>query len=237
MNVPSINAPIARRSAPNFAHGGVWIDAQRFVRVVFLQIDAQHRRAAHVVQINAAVFDAETGTLVPAKSPAKGRYKVDVEVGPQYESQREATIETMEKVMDMVGQESRYFPPLLAMWMKNISGTGLGELKEFNRMEMLKLGLTEPENEEEAQMLQQLQQEVDPQEELNDAIAVQQKAEAISLVASAKNKDADTAKKAAETKQIQVETAETLQSMRGTDGVAHLTYNPQTGGLDATAAS
>lgn len=155
-----------------------------------------------IKQVNEAVMDEETGELVIGSSITDGKFKVDVDVGPQYETQREATVGVLIDVIQMVGDKSKYFDPLMAMLMKNISGTGLEELKEFNRNEILKMGLAKPETEEEIQMLQHLSQQVDPQTELNKSIAEQQKAEAQSLMAGAKQKLADAEKKKAETKEI-----------------------------------
>ncbi|MCP5012449.1 MAG: hypothetical protein GY942_20915, partial [Aestuariibacter sp.] len=183
--------------------------------------------SASLQQINTTIIDKESGTQVTANTFIDKRYKVDVQVGPQYESQREATVETLERLIALVGVESKYFEPMMAMWMKNISGTGLEELKEFNRDQMLRMGLTEPETEEEEQMLAQLSQQVDPQEELNASIAAQQQAEARSLDASAEQKLADTMKKKAETVEI-------LEGIGAdADGVTRLIFNPQTGGLDS----
>lgn len=166
------------------------------------------------VNINAPVFDKESGTFVVGESISGKKFKVSARIGPQYETQREATIETLERVMDMVGNESKYFGALLAMWMKNITGTGLEELKDFNRQEMLKMGLTEPETPEEEKMIQMLQQQIDPQEELTKAASEQQKAEAMNLVASAKQKEADTKKKGAETVKIMSEIAGSMGERR-----------------------
>jgi len=157
---------------------------------------------------------SETGELITPTVISKGRFKVDVEVGPQYESQREATVESLQKAIEAVGPESPYFAPLMAMWMKNISGTGLDELKEFNRNQMLQMGLAKPENDEEAQMLESLQNQVDPQEELNKSISNQQNAEAKSLEAGAQQKLADAAKKKAETVKIMTEIPQSFMERR-----------------------
>ena len=156
----------------------------------------------NVVPINNEVLYPDQARLVTGNKVAAGKFKVDVEVGPQYESQREATVETLERAMQLVGEQSKYFEPLIAMWLKNISGTGLDVVKEFNRREMLKMGLSEPETEEEEQMLEQLRAAVDPNDELIKAAKDQQQAEALNLVESAKNKAADTEKKKAETQEI-----------------------------------
>ena len=187
---------------------------------------------ASTIKINAPILDRQTGTLVVGEDISGKKFKVSARIGPQYETQREATIETLERVMDMVGNESKYFSALLAMWMKNISGTGLEELKEFNRNEMLKMGLAKPENEEEQQMLQILSQQVDPQAELTQAASEQQKAEAANLMASAENKAADTMKKKAETAEIISEIG-LKRAQAALEAGQRLRYNPTNGMLES----
>lgn len=177
--------------------------------------------------LNQEIMDNETGKIVLSNNITDKRFKVDVEVGPQYESQREATVETLERAMQLVGPESKYFEPMMSMWMQNIAGTGLNELKEYNRNEMLKMGLAKPETEEEQAMLERLSQQADPQAELNQSIAEQQKAEARSLDASAQQKLADAQKKKAETVEI-------LEGIgKDPDGVTRLKFNEQTGQLES----
>jgi hypothetical protein len=121
----------------------------------------------------------------------------------------------------------KYADPMVAMLLKNISGTGIAKLKDVVRDEMLRMGLEDPETEEEMQMLEQMSQEQDPQEVLNQSIAAQQQAEAESLMASAEQKRADTMKKKAETVEI-------LEGIgKDPDAITRLKYNPETGGLES----
>lgn len=152
-------------------------------------------------KINTRILDEETGVFV-AGNTLKGRFKVDVEVGPQYESQREATVETLERVIEMIGPENEFFRPALTMYLKNITGTGLKEFQAFVRRVELQQGLAKPQTEEEQQMVQQMSQQTDPNKELAEAATRQQDAEARSLDASAEQKLADTMKKKAETVKI-----------------------------------
>ena len=137
------------------------------------------------------VMDKKKGELIEINDISKGKFKVYSETAPMYQSQQEATIRSIEAVIDKVGENSAYFTPLMAMWMENISGTGLKPLKEFNRKQMLQLKLIEPETPEEEQLLQELAQQVDPDQELVKAAANQQNAEAKNLEASSVQKIAD----------------------------------------------
>jgi len=161
-----------------------------------------------IEQLNVQSLDPQTGNPIQLNDLSRGKFSVDVEVGPQYESQKEATIESIESVIEKIGENSPYFAPLIAMWMENITGTGLDPLKKFNRNLMLKQGLVEPETPEEEQMLQSLQEQTDPQEELVKAAANQQNAEAKNLEASAGQKYADAQNKQADSQLKKAQAAE-----------------------------
>ncbi len=181
---------------------------------------------------------------------SRGKYKVNVTVGPQYDTQREATLDSVERIMGVVGEQSSYFGPLLSMWVENVSGTGLDPLKEFNRKQMLLSGLVQPdpENQEEMQMVQQASQRKSPEDELQLAAAQQQIAEAKYMNAGAAQRMADAGKKTAETDKIRGET-KNIAREGGADYIARrmekvlkstpapvaprrLRYNPNTGNLD-----
>ena len=155
-------------------------------------------------QLNSMSLDP-SGNPIMINDLSKGRFGVDVELTPQYESQKRATVESIERVIEKLPENSQYFAPVLAMWMENITGIGLKPLKEFNRKLMLRQGLVEPDNDEEIQLLEQLSQQTDPQDELAAAATEQQRAEAQNLLASSKNKEADTKKKEVETMKIRSE--------------------------------
>lgn len=161
-----------------------------------------------IEQLNIQSLDPQTGNPIQLNDLSKGRFSVDVEVGPQYESQKEATIESIERVIEKVTPDSPYFGPLMAMWMENISGTGLQPLKDFNRELMLRQGLASPENDEEQAIAEQLQQQTDPQEELIKAATNQQNAEADNLRASSAGKIASAQKDLATAEKTKAETAE-----------------------------
>ena len=161
-----------------------------------------------IEQLNQQSLDPQTGNPIQMNDLSRGRFSVDIEVGPQYESQKEATIESLERVLEKLPENSPYFGPVLSMWMENISGTGLKPLKEFNRNLMLRQGLIEPENGEEEQIVQQVQQQTDPNDELIKAATAQQNAEAKNLEASSVGKIASAQKDLATAEKTKAETAD-----------------------------
>lgn len=159
-------------------------------------------------QLLATVMDKETDKQVEANDLRGKRFQAYADVGPQYDSLREQTVEDLKGMFDTLGNlpaGEQYLPVLMSVMMENITGVGLEPIKEFNRRIMLQQGLIQPETPEEEQMLAELQQqaqEPDPNQALIEAASEQQLAEGRSLDASSLQKTADAAKKQAETEEI-----------------------------------
>ena len=181
-------------------------------------------------------LDSETGEPRVINDLSKGDFKVNIKVSPQYESQREATLESIERVIAALGDNNPFSDELTDAWVSNISGVGLEGVKKKVRERKLISGAVEPETEEEAQMLQGLSQQKNPQEELTLAAAEQQRAEAENLQASSVQKMADAKKKQAEavkiTEEIQDGFIERRLKQLDAERPKRLRYNPQTGSLD-----
>ena len=144
--------------------------------VTLLAIDGEEYEA----RLLDTVMDRETGTPRQINDVTKGRFEVIVDAGPSYQSRREATVSNLTEIIQMVGQDSDYFAPMMAMLIDNIDGNGLDKLKQFNSRIMLQMGLREPEDEEEEAMMEQLRQPQPPgpEEELLRATAQKEAAEA-----------------------------------------------------------
>lgn len=154
------------------------------------------------------VMDEKTGKLVMSNDLRGKRFQSFADVGPQYDTLNEQATEEIKSTIDLVkgvpGGE-QYLPILLSLLFKNFNAAGVDELKKFNRKVMLKLGLAEPESDDERAFVAQIQdqqQQDDPQAKLLAAAAEQQQAEARSLDASSVQKVADAKKKVAETQKI-----------------------------------
>ena len=162
------------------------------------------------VQLLEQVIDEDTGQIVEANNLTNSRFQADADVGPQYETMAEQTVEDLKGMLETLGSMpagEQYLPALMAVLMDNITGVGLDPIKELNRRIMLTSGLVKPATPEEEAMVQQAQQpKEDPNAELLKAAALQQQAEARSLDASSVQKTADANKKVAETEQIRIET-------------------------------
>lgn len=160
------------------------------------------------------VADEETGKQIMSNDLRGKRFMSYADVGPQYDSVREETVEELKGTIELLAKipgGERYIPVLLAAIMDNITGVGLEPIKELNRRVMLEMGMVKPETPEEEKMLEGIKQQAqqpDPQQKLIEAAANQQQAEARSLDASSLQKTADANLKDAQV----VETLEGIQT-------------------------
>ena len=150
------------------------------------------------------------GDQVEINSLEGKRFKSYSDSGPQYETQREETVEIAKGILEAISRipgAEQYSMPLLFTIFDNMPSDGMRIVKEFNRKLMLIQGIVKPETDEEKQMVAQAQQpQEDPQQKLVEAAANQQNAEARQLDASSLDKVASAEKKAAETQKILTET-------------------------------
>lgn len=169
-----------------------------------------------------SVMDQQTGQFVESNDLRTKKFKSYADVGPQYETQREQTVEDMKGIMELlpnVQGGEQYMPIALAVLMDNITGAGLGPLKDFNNRKMIELGLKEPKTDEEIEFAQQLAQAAgapNPQAELIEAATQQSLAEARNLDAASAEKVANTALKEAQTAKTIAEIGNEQEKVRQT---------------------
>ena len=160
-------------------------------------------------QLFEQVMDEETGTLVEANTLTGKKFQSYADVGPQYETLREQTVEDLKGMLEVLGPlpaGAPYLQVLMAVLLDNITGVGLDPIKEFNRNIMLAQGLVKPQNEEEEAIVAQAQQpQEDPNADLAKAVEQQQLAEARNLDSDSIDNIESARKKAAETLKIQSE--------------------------------
>ena len=159
-------------------------------------------------QLHETVIDSETGQIIAVNTLRGKKFRSYSDVGPQYETMREQTVEELKGMLDTFiksGVGAQYTDVMVSVLLQNITGVGLDPIKELNRRIMLAQGTVKPETPEEEQIVAQLQeqaQQPDPNQGLIEAATNQQNAEARSLDASSFQKIADANKKEAETVQI-----------------------------------
>lgn len=175
-------------------------------------------------QLLRAVLDEDSGKLIRANDLTGKKFRVYADVGPQYNTLREQTVEDLKGMLDSIKEipgAQQYLAPMLAVMMDNITGVNLDTLKDFNRRIMIMQGLAKPETDEEKQMLADMQAQQnnpDGQALLLAAAAEQASAEARERESKVVDNMASAAKKQAETNQIISETrtneAKTLVEIR-----------------------
>lgn len=162
------------------------------------------------------VLDDKTGRLVEANNIIGKKFRVYSDIGPQYDTLREDTVETLKGLLEVLRDQpsgQQYTDAIIATMLENATGTGMTPIREIARKNLILQGLQKPETEEEKQMLAEAQQpQEDPQAALVAAAAEQATAEArereskvLDNTASAQKKQAETQKTAVETQILQQE--------------------------------
>ena len=132
-------------------------------------------------QLLKQVVDEESGKIIQANNLSGKRFHAYADAGPQYETAREQTVEDLKGMLDVLKdtpEGQQYTAAIIATLLDNITGVGLGPLKDMNRRIMLLQGLIKPETDEEQAFVEEASQpQPDAQQELLQAAAEQQRAE------------------------------------------------------------
>lgn len=161
-----------------------------------------------IMRINDEVIDAETGRPVVLNGLAKMKFNVAVDVGPSFNSQKDATVSVLQDIYAAMDPADPKRGAVLSMMIDNLTADGIDDLKRINRQQMLASGVAQPRNDEEIQIVIQAQQAAanqppDPQSQALIAVAAEAEAKA-------QKAQADTMKAMAEVEKFRAETAETL---------------------------
>jgi hypothetical protein len=148
---------------------------------------------------------SETGEVIMENDLSRAKFDVNVDVGPSSSSKRAATVRALTGMM-AITDDPQTKQVLQAMAMMNMEGEGIGEVRDFFRKQLLRLGVVKP-TEQEAQMLMQEQQMQGQQQDPN-AIFLQAAAE--EATAKAAQARASVIKTVADAGLAKAKTAETL---------------------------
>lgn len=135
-------------------------------------------------QLLKTVLDEQTGKLIQANDLTGKKFRVYADVGPQYDTLKEQTVEDLKGMLVVLGDQpggQQYTDAIIATILENIDGVGLGPLKDAVRRNMIGQGLIKPETDEEKQQLEAAQEaaaQPDPQQKLVEAAALQAEGEA-----------------------------------------------------------
>jgi len=146
---------------------------------------------------------SETGEMVMENDLGRAKFDVNVEVGPSSTSKRAATVRALTGMM-AITDDQQTKQVLQAMAMMNMEGEGIGDVRDYFRKQLVRMGVVKPTEQEQKEMMVELQgQPEDPNKVFLQAAAE----EAIAKAAKAR---ADTVKTVADAGLSRARTAETL---------------------------
>ena len=129
-----------------------------------------------------SVLDENTGRLTETNNLEGKKFRVYSDVGPQYDTLRQQTVDDLKGMLEVLRSQEggqQYTDAIIATILENVTGVGLGPLKDIVRRNMLMQGIVKPETDQEKEMVAASQQpQGDPQAELVAAAAQQALAEA-----------------------------------------------------------
>ncbi len=153
-------------------------------------------------------LDEKSGKLIELNNLTGKKFRAYADVGPQYDTLKEQTVEDLKGMLEAminIPSGDQYIPAILSTLLENITGVGLGPLKELNRRIMIVQGLIKPETDEEKQMLakvEEQQNQPDPNQQLIEAASRQADGEARERESKVLVNTADAIKRGAETRKI-----------------------------------
>ena len=152
----------------------------------------------------------ESGKVEYENDLAEADFDVGVDIGPSSASKKQSTVRSLTGMMSIT-QDPETLQVLGAMAMMNMEGEGIGEVRDYFRHKLIKMGVVKPSDEEMAALQQELQnQPPDPNVEFLKASADQASAAAVKA-------RADTVLTIAKAKETEAKTAETLSNIDRAD--------------------
>jgi hypothetical protein len=161
--------------------------------------------AAATVTLMQPMVDQETGEVRMANDLSEAKFDVNVDVGPSSSSKRAATVRSLTGMMQIT-QDPETLQVLGAMAMMNMEGEGIGEVRDFFRKRLIRMGVVKPTQQETEALIAEMEaagQNQDP-----NAIFLQAAAE--EAVGKAAQARANTIKIVADAELSRARTVETL---------------------------
>ena len=186
--------------------GRIWLS---MARAVYDEENREMAGVSHDDSDSKIVINKPTikdGQLAYENDMQGGKYKVTVDIGEAFSTQRDKTIKRLLNLVPMV-QDPQMQLALLNTILANQDGEGMHDLAKFARKNNINMGITEPD-EQEAKEMQQAQQAASNQPP--DAQTQYFEAEAAKALAGAEKAKADTQKTIAETDETRASTAQKL---------------------------
>jgi hypothetical protein len=171
-------------------------------------------------------IDQETGEVKMANDLGAAKFDVDVDVGPSSSSKRAATVRALTGMMQIT-QDPETLQVLGAMAMMNMEGEGVGDVQDYFRKRLIRMGVVKPTDAEAEALMAEMQaagQQQDP-----NAIFLQAAAE--EATAKAAQARASTVKTVADAELSRAKTVETLSNVDMNSQDHALNLAKQIGGI------
>jgi hypothetical protein len=169
--------------------------------------------SASQVEMMTPGIDAESKETIIENDLSDASMDVMSEVGPSSSTRRAATVRALTEMMGKIDDpEMRQALSLVAM--QNIEGEGIKDLRDYARAKSIRMGVTQPTEEEKLELEQEAQNtQPDPQAQLMQSMAQEAESNAQKAQADVQKSLADTQLKQAQTDRTYAETGEKLQGM------------------------
>ncbi len=130
------------------------------------------------IELMRAVANQETGEIEHENDLTAADFDVAVDVGPSSASKKQATVRALTGMMQIT-QDPETTQVLTSMAMMNMEGEGIGDVRDYFRHKLIKMGVIKPTDDELEQLTQEAQNTPpDPNAEFLKASADQASAEA-----------------------------------------------------------
>lgn len=157
----------------------------------------------------------DKGYLSEENNLTKASFDVAVDVGPTSSSRRASTVRALTTMLNMVTDQQDQ-QVISSMIMLNMEGEGIGDVQQYYRQKLIRIGVLEPTDDEKQQMLEEQQnQQPDPQSEYLKAAAEEAEAKAMKA-------KADTILTTVKAEETRADTAATIAKMDRDDQMATL---------------
>ena len=168
---------------------------------------------AEGIELLRKVMNEQTGAVEYENDISKADFDIVAEVGPTSNSRRAATVRGLMGMMQVTQADPESQQVLGAMAMMNMEGEGIGDVRDFYRRKLVRMGAIKPTQDELAQMQGEAQNQVpDPNAEFLKASAEQASAAAAGSRAKTILTVAQAEKVKAETLEIMENTDQSTQS-------------------------
>lgn len=160
-------------------------------------------------RIMESIQDKETGEMVVLNDLTNMEYDVFAEIGPSYSSKKEQTIEQLDKMAAQVAQSDPAMQKMLILKQATlVDGVAFDDIRDYARKQLILMGVTEPDTDEEKAMLEQAsQQQNEPDAATLLAMAEMKKGDA-QIAETQRKSQADQAKAINDQAKIQVDVFE-----------------------------